>query len=76
MRQLTIQVPDSKYPFFLELMRSFDFVNLKSGEVTGSTNADSDEDILSNIRQGVEELKLINQGKLKTRPAKALINEL
>jgi hypothetical protein len=78
MRQLTIQIPDSRYSFFLELIQSFDFVSLKSGEViaTDSTDADTDEVILNNIRQGIEEMKLINQGKLKTRPARELIDEL
>ena len=76
MRQITIQIPDNRYSFFLELMKSFDFVSLKSGEVVATDSSDTDEEILNNIQQGVEELKLINQGKLKTRPARELIDEL
>lgn len=32
--------------------------------------------ILNNIRQAVEEMKLIKAGKLKGRPARELLNEL
>ena len=32
--------------------------------------------ILDNIRQAVEEMKLIKAGKLKGRPARELLNEL
>ena len=34
------------------------------------------EEILANIRQGLKEVQLIKQGKLKSRPAKELLNEL
>lgn len=37
---------------------------------------ESKEQILSEIRQAILELKLVEQGKLKTRPAKALLDEL
>jgi hypothetical protein len=36
----------------------------------------SKEEIKENIRQGLKELKLIEEGKLKTRPAKEFLNEL
>jgi len=36
----------------------------------------SKNNILENIKNGLEELKLIEKGELKTRPAKEFINEL
>ncbi|MCD4698072.1 MAG: hypothetical protein K8S16_17745 [Bacteroidales bacterium] len=36
----------------------------------------SKEEIKENILQGLKELRLIEQGKLKTRPAKEFLNEL
>ena len=36
----------------------------------------TDQEILDNIRQAVEEIKLIKAGKLKGRPARELLNEL
>ena len=34
------------------------------------------KNLLKEIKQSVKELKLIEQGKLKSRPAKALLDEL
>ena len=36
----------------------------------------TDEEILNNIRQAVEEMKLIKTGKLKGRPLQELLDEL
>jgi len=36
----------------------------------------TEEEILDNIRQAVEEMKLIKAGKLKGRPARELLDEL
>ena len=36
----------------------------------------SRDDILDNIKKGLEELKQIEKGELKTRPAKEFIDEL
>jgi len=36
----------------------------------------TDEEILNNIRQAVEEMKLIKAGKLKGRPLQELLDEL
>ena len=36
----------------------------------------SKDEIKENIRQGLRELKLIEEGKLKSRPAKEFLNEL
>jgi len=36
----------------------------------------SKEQILKELKQAVTELKLVEQGKLKARPAKDLLNEL
>jgi len=37
---------------------------------------DNDEEILNNFKQGLEEIKLINQGKLKARPIEEFLDEL
>jgi hypothetical protein len=70
MRQVTLTVSESRFKFFMELVRSFDFVKVE--ETTG----DSREAILANVRQGLEEVSQIEQGKLKGRPAQQLLDEL
>jgi hypothetical protein len=68
MTQITIHIQDSKVPFFMELIKNFDFVKVD--------NHPTKEEIKKNIKQGLKELQLVEQGKLKTRPAKDFLNEL
>jgi hypothetical protein len=53
----------------LELVKSFDFVQIDD-------EGDSKKAILKNIKQGLDEVKLAKQGKLKTTSAKDFLNEL
>jgi hypothetical protein len=48
------------------------YENLKIWEEPEQTN----EEILNNIRQAVEEMRLIKAGKLKGRPLQELLDEL
>ena len=69
MKQVVLNIKEGKFQFFMELVRSFDFVQIDD-------DGDSKEAILSNIKKGLEEVKLARQGKLKTTPAKDFLNEL
>jgi hypothetical protein len=68
MTQITINIKDSKVPFFMELIKNFDFVKVE--------DYPSNEEIKENIKQGLKELQLVEQVKLKSRPAKEFLNEL
>ena len=68
MIQLTIQIQDSKIPFFMELIKNFDFVKVD--------NYPTKEDIKDNIREGLKDMQLIEQGKMKATPLKDFLNEL
>ncbi len=69
MKQVTLNIKDDKYQFFMELVKNLDFVLVDN-------DGDSKESILKNIKKGLEEVKLANQGKLKTTPVKDFLNEL
>jgi hypothetical protein len=69
MKQITLKISDTKFQFFLELVKSFDFVQIDD-------EGDSKKAILKNIKQGLDEVKLAKQGKLKTTSAKDFLNEL
>ncbi len=71
MKQVTLHISDKKYPFFLELAKSLGFIKKIEEEKESSK-----EQILQELKEAVTELKLIEQGKLKARPAKALLDEL
>ena len=68
MTQITLQIPENKISFFMELIKNFDFVKVK--EVSAK------EKIKENIKQGLKEVALIEQGKLKTTPLKDFLDEL
>ena len=70
-RQVVVKVANQKYNFLMELLRSFDFV-----EVEEENDCDSREEIIANLKQTAKDLKLLKAGKLKTRPARELLNEL
>lgn len=70
MKQVVINIEEGKYRFFMELVKSLDFVQVQEG--TG----DSKEEITANLTKGLKDLKRYKQGKLKTTPAKDFLNEL
>ncbi len=67
--KVILDIPDKKYQFFLELVQSLKFVKVE--EVY-----DSKEEIIANLKQGIKEVKLYKQGKLKTTSAKDFLDEL
>jgi hypothetical protein len=74
-KQVVLNVSNSKYTFFIELIKNFDFVQIKDDN-DDDNQGDSKEEIIANLMQAFKELKLIKEGKLKTTPAKEFLNEL
>jgi hypothetical protein len=75
MRQVTLNIPESKFSFFMKLVNSLKFIQIS--ESSQEINLNSKQMVtLENIKQGFEELKLVEAGKLKTRPIEELLNEL
>ncbi len=71
MRQVTVYITDKEYNHFLQLARSLDYVK--------KVETDDDptkEDVLNNIKAGLEEVRLFNKGELETVSAKDFLNEL
>jgi len=70
MKEVFLKVEEDKLQFFLELIKSLDFVQIQDYE------EDSKEEIEANVREGFEELQKYKKGKLKTTSAKDFIDEL
>lgn len=68
MKQLTLNIADDKVQFFLELIKNFDFIDMVEG--------DNDHTLIENISKGIKDAKAIEEGKLKTRSAQKLLDEL
>ncbi len=70
MRHVTIYTTDKEYSHFLELAKNLAYVKKIQ------TDEDADENILNNIKAGLEEVRLFKKGKLKTTSAKDFLNEI
>lgn len=67
--KVILDIKDSKVSFVMELLNSLNFVKVKP-------LSDEKAELISNIKEAVEELNLIKQGELKGIPAKDLLDEL
>jgi len=70
MRQIILNIKDNKYNFFMELIKSLDFVHVQND------TSDSKEAITANLKQAFTDLKNYKKGNLKTTSAKEFLNEL
>ncbi len=70
MKKVVLNVENNKFNFFIELMKSFDFVHIQ--EDCG----DSKDEIVKNITQGFKDLRKFKNGELRTTSAKEFLNEL
>ncbi len=67
--KLILDIQDQKVPFFMELLENFNYVKAKP-------LAPAYAKVLEELNEAVENMKLVNQGKLKPRPVEELLNEL
>lgn len=67
--KVLVDVKDNKVDFILELLNNFSFTRAK-------TISPAKAQLIEEIKEAVENLNLVKQGKLKARPAKDLLNEL
>jgi hypothetical protein len=67
--KLLLDIKDNKADFILELLSSFSYVKTKP-------LTDSKAQLMSEIREAVDEMKLIKAGKKTARNAEDFLNEL
>ncbi len=68
--KILLDINDNKAAFFMEILKSFKFVK------KATPISDAKADLMQDIRDAVEELKLVKKGKLEARNVDDLINEL
>lgn len=71
MKEIVLKVPDKEYRFFMKLVKSLGFVQVEKPE-----EGDSKEEIVQNIKEGFEEMKLIKEGKKQGTPLQDFLDEL
>lgn len=71
MRHVTVYITDEEYSHFLKLAKNLHYIKRVETDEDSSK-----EDMLENLKAGLEEVQLFKKGKLKTSPAKAFLNKL
>jgi hypothetical protein len=71
MRHVTVYTTDKEYNHFIELTKNLHYV-----KKIETDEEPTKEEILDNIKAGLEEMKLIKKGKLKSTPLNDFLNEL
>jgi hypothetical protein len=67
--KVLIQIPDDKADSFMDVMNSISYVKAKP--ISGKKAS-----VLKDVRQAVEEMHLIKEGKLEARDAQEFLREL
>jgi hypothetical protein len=67
--KILLDIPDNKATSFMEVIKSISYVKAKP-------LTDSKAKLMSEIKEAVEEMKLIRAGKKKARNAEDFLNEL
>jgi hypothetical protein len=73
MKTLTIQIPDNKYPVFLEMIKT---MGIATKNIQLMETEPTKEQILDGIKNGVEEINLIKAGKKKAVLLKDFLSDL
>lgn len=71
MRHVTVYTTEKEYNHFLELAKNLHYV-----KKIETDEEPTKQEIVENLKQGFEELKLIKRGKLKTTSIEDFLNEL
>ncbi|SEI94397.1 hypothetical protein SAMN05192553_101954 [Cyclobacterium xiamenense] len=71
--KVTLDIKDSKAAAFLNFVKSLDFIRIQDPEDFEEPNK---QEVLENIRQGMKEVKLHQEGKVKLHSARDFLDEL
>jgi len=80
MKQLVLNIPESEYRFFMKVIKNFPFVEVdtrknKLLKLEAKLSPEKSE-LWSEIKEGLREVNLIEQGKLKGKSVKEFLDEL
>jgi len=70
MKQITLNIPEDKYSFFLELVENLGLEKVKEEQI------EAGQEVIEGLEQGFKEVKMIQEGKMKGTPLKKFLNEL
>ena len=72
MKQVVLNIPDNKYPFFMELVKSLGFIKV-SGEPKLTKKQ---QEFVEGTKKSLEQVEQHLKGEIKLKSAEQLLNEL
>ncbi|TAE48182.1 MAG: hypothetical protein EAZ89_15635 [Bacteroidetes bacterium] len=77
MKQITLTIPDREYSFFMRLLKSFNFVEVKETKTVEELTPPSGQlEQAEGLKSVLHEVELHQEGKKKLQMAKALLAEM
>jgi hypothetical protein len=80
MKQIVLNIPDSEYHFFMKVIKNFPFVEVDERKnkllAMEEKLSHAKLKIWLSIKEGLKEVELIEQGKIKAKTAKEFLDEL
>ena len=78
MTQITLHISDTYVSFFMKLIKNFDFIKVREKKKISLEDelSPSQKETWATIKEGFEEMKLVEAGIKQSRPLKDVINEL
>lgn len=78
MTQITLDISDNYVSFFMKLIKNFDFIKVREKKKISLEDelSPSQKKTWATIKEGFEEMKLVEAGIKQSRPLKDVINEL
>lgn len=76
MKQLTIEIPDNQFAFFMNLIENLKFAQIVEPSILENSLSEEQKEIWKNIKNGFYEMNMIEKGELKSRPVGDLLKEL
>ena len=78
MEQITLNIPDTKVSLFIQMISDLDFVKIKERKKVSLEDelTPAQKKTWAIIKEGFEEMKMVEAGIKQSRPLKDVINEL
>jgi hypothetical protein len=78
MTQITLDISDNYVSFFMKLIKNFDFIKVRQKKKVSLEDelTPSQKKTWATIKEGFEEMKLVEAGIKQSRPLKELLDEL
>ena len=78
MEQITLNIPDTKVSLFIQMISDLDFVKIKERKKISLEDelTPAQKKTWKIVKKGFEDLKMIEEGKMKTTPAIEFLQEL